>query len=148
MPFVTKFTSAIIEQKISVIVKNLYFKLLADNIILSILKKFSLKKIESNIKKDACFLDFLIKKAASIRKVNVTNCSNKTTNSRKDFYLINNKSENNATDKYNLNDLRESIHSGNSNFDVDLILKDDRDYGQNKVFIVIISFYIIAYTQN
>ncbi len=37
------------------IVKNLYFKLPANNITPSILEEFSLKKIESNIKVDVPF---------------------------------------------------------------------------------------------
>ncbi len=55
------------------IVKNPYFKLLANNITPSILEKFSLKKIESNIKADAPFLHSLIKKASGVNKANVTN---------------------------------------------------------------------------
>ena len=48
----------IIKKKMNGVVKNLYFKLSTNNINLSILKEFSLKKIKSNIKVDAIFSTF------------------------------------------------------------------------------------------
>lgn len=44
-----------------------------NNITLFILKKFSLEKIESNIKVDISFFYFLIKEVSSVQKVNVAN---------------------------------------------------------------------------
>ena len=52
---VTKLASATVKQEIDTIIKNLYFKLSANNIIPSILEEFSLEKIENNIKVDALF---------------------------------------------------------------------------------------------
>lgn len=53
---VTKFASAIVKQKIDVIVKNPYFKLSANNITFTtIFKEFSLKKINNNIIADLFF---------------------------------------------------------------------------------------------
>ena len=52
------------------IVKNFYFKLLANNITLSILQEFSLEKIKNNIKVDVLFFYSLIKKASGIKKFN------------------------------------------------------------------------------
>lgn len=63
----------IIKQKIDIIVKKPYVKLWANNITLSILEKFSLEKIENNIKTDALFFHFLIKKVFGIKKVNIAN---------------------------------------------------------------------------
>ncbi len=54
------------------VVKNLYFKLIADNITPSTLEEFFLEKIESNIKADVLFLHSLIRKASGVKKVNAT----------------------------------------------------------------------------
>ena len=74
MSLVTKLILAIVKQKMDAIIKNLYFKLSANNITPSILEKFSLEKIKSNIKVDAPFLYSLIKEASGVKKINVTNC--------------------------------------------------------------------------
>lgn len=52
------------------IAKNLYFKFSANNVTLSILGDFLLKKIESNIKADALFFLSSIKEASSVKKIN------------------------------------------------------------------------------
>lgn len=65
---ITKLVSGKVKQKIDDIVKNLYFKLLANNITASILKEFCLKKIKSNIKADAPFFYSLIRKVSGIKK--------------------------------------------------------------------------------
>ena len=70
---VTKLALATIKQKMDAVIKNPYFKLLANNITPSILKEFFLEKIENNIKADAFFLHSLIKEISGIRKVNVIN---------------------------------------------------------------------------
>ena len=62
-----------VKQQINIIIKNLYFKLLINNITVFIFEKFFFKKIESNIKADIFFLHSLIKKAFDIKKVNATN---------------------------------------------------------------------------
>ena len=67
-----------VKQEIDVVIKNLYFKLLADNITPSTLKNFFLEKIESNIKVDTTFFHSLIREASDIQKVNIIN-SNKNT---------------------------------------------------------------------
>ena len=58
------------------VLKNFYLKLSANNITLSIFKEFFLKKIENSIQADAFFFHSLIKKASSVKKVNIAN-SNK-----------------------------------------------------------------------
>lgn len=58
------------------VVKNPYFKLSADNITPSMIEKFFLEKIHSNIKTNISFLHFLIKKSASIKMINTTNYDN------------------------------------------------------------------------
>lgn len=73
MSYVTKLVSVTVKQKIDAIVKNSYFKLLANNITPSILKEFSLKKIESNIKADTSFFHSSIREASSVKKVNAAN---------------------------------------------------------------------------
>ncbi len=55
MSLVTKLASAIVKQKTDMVVKNPYFKLPANNITLSTLKKFFLEKIKSIIKVDVLF---------------------------------------------------------------------------------------------
>lgn len=70
---IIKLTLVIIKQEMNIIIKNLYLKLLANNITFSILKKFFLKKIESNIKINISFFYFLIKKLSIIKKVNTIN---------------------------------------------------------------------------
>ena len=72
MSLVTKLVSATVKQEIDAVVKNPYFKLPANNITLSILEKFFLEKIESNIKADILFLHSLIREASGVKKVNVT----------------------------------------------------------------------------
>ena len=67
---VIKLASVTVKPEIDIIVKNPYFKLLANNIIFSILEKFFLKKIESNIKADAPFFYSLIREVSGIKKVN------------------------------------------------------------------------------
>ena len=47
--------STIVKQEINLIIKNLYFKFLANNIILSIVEGFFSEKIKSNIKMNAIF---------------------------------------------------------------------------------------------
>lgn len=64
---VTKFMLATMKQEMDAIVKNLYFKLLTSNITFSIIEKFSLKKIDNNIKVAKFFLHFLIQKAIDIK---------------------------------------------------------------------------------
>ncbi len=71
--FVTKLTSAMVKQGIDALVKNLYFKLLANNITPSILEEFSFEKIKSNIKTDALFFYSLIREVSDVKKVNTTN---------------------------------------------------------------------------
>lgn len=79
MSLITKFVSVIVKQELDIIIKNLYFKLLADNITLSRLSLmiFFLKKIKNNIKLDALFLNPLTKEVSTIKKVNaITNHKN------------------------------------------------------------------------
>lgn len=54
------------------VIKNSYFKLLANDITPSILKKFSLEKIKSNIKTNAYFLYSPIKKISMLLIVTTT----------------------------------------------------------------------------
>ena len=69
----TKLASARVKQEMDAVVKNPYFKLLANNITPSILEEFSVEKIESNIKVDALFFYSLIKEVSGIKKVNAAN---------------------------------------------------------------------------
>lgn len=76
----------------AVIVKNPYFKLLANNISLFILKKFFLEKIDSNIKANASFLHFLIQEIVNIKIDNTINYDHDisittffTTNTKKNY---------------------------------------------------------------
>lgn len=62
-----------VKQEINAIVKNIYFKLSANNITSSILEEFFLEKIKNNIKADALFLFFIIKEVSDIKKINVGN---------------------------------------------------------------------------
>lgn len=71
--FITKLALVMIKQKINTIITNLYFKLLANNINLSTSDKFFLEKINSNIKVNASFLQFLIIEVTNIRNINITN---------------------------------------------------------------------------
>lgn len=57
---VIKLAIAIVKQEINTVVRNPYFKLLANNITPFTLEEFSLNKIDSNIKADALFLHSLI----------------------------------------------------------------------------------------
>ena len=56
-----------------IIVKKIYFKLLANIITFFIFEKFFLEKIKSNIKTDVIIFYSLIKEAFGIQKVNTTN---------------------------------------------------------------------------
>lgn len=47
--FATRIVSVMVKQKIDAVIKNPYFKLLANDITPSIVEEFSLEKIESNI---------------------------------------------------------------------------------------------------
>lgn len=94
MSLVIKLVSATIKQKIDTVIKNPYFKLLANNIILSILKKFFLEKIDSNIKMNIFFLHSLIWEKASVKIVNIADYDSDTsattlfaTNSKKNLYF-------------------------------------------------------------
>lgn len=94
MLFIIKLTLAMIKQKIDAVIKNFYFKLSANNITSSILKKFFLEKIQSNLKVDAPFFHSLIRETSGVQKINVTNSdknmSNTTllaTKSREDCYF-------------------------------------------------------------
>lgn len=70
---VTKYILVTVKQKIDAVVKNLYFKLLANNITLFILEGFFLEKIENNIKVDVLFFHSLIREASGIIKINAVN---------------------------------------------------------------------------
>ena len=63
---ITELILITVKQEIDMVIKNLYFKLLADNITPSIFKKFSLEKIESNIKVDIFFFHSLIRETSDI----------------------------------------------------------------------------------
>lgn len=80
MSLVTELALAMVKQEINSVVKNPYFKLLANNITLSTLEEFSLEKIESNLKADASFFYFLIREASGIQKVNAANGDKNTSN--------------------------------------------------------------------
>lgn len=71
MSLITKLASATVKQEIDAVIKNPYFKLLADNITPFTLEEFSLKKIESNIKADAPFFHSLIREVSNVKKVNI-----------------------------------------------------------------------------
>lgn len=58
MLFIIKLALAIVIKKLDVIIKNFYFKFLPDNISLSIFERFSLKKVDSNIKIHVLFCIF------------------------------------------------------------------------------------------
>ena len=66
MLLITELVLARVKQEMDIIIKNSYFKLLANNITLSILEKFYLEKIENNIKADISFFHFLKGEAFSI----------------------------------------------------------------------------------
>lgn len=132
----------------NVIIKDLYLKLLTNNIIFSIFKEFSIEKIESNIKENASFLHSLIRELTSIKKINAINRGNKMANSKKYLHFWNNKSKNHAINKYNFNDSNKGNNSSNLNFDLNIISKSNRNCHSNKAFIAIISFYMIAYVWN
>lgn len=77
-----------------VVVRNLYFKLLVNNITLSTLKVFFLEKIDSNIKEDISFLHSLIQEITSVKIVNTADCDNNifattffAANSKKTLYF-------------------------------------------------------------
>ena len=73
MSFVSKLVSVRVKQEMNAIVKNLYFKLPANNITPSTLKEFCLKKIKNNITADVIFFYSLIEKASGVKKVNAGN---------------------------------------------------------------------------
>ena len=73
MSLVTKLASGTVKEEKYIVVKNPYFKLPANNITLSTFEKFSLKRIESNIKADILFLYSPIRKASGVKKVNAAN---------------------------------------------------------------------------
>lgn len=96
MLLVTKLVLPIVKQKMDAVVENLYFNLSANNITSSTLKKFSLKKIDSNIIADVSFLHCLIQEAAGVKIVNTTNYDNNTSatiffaaNSKENLYFRN-----------------------------------------------------------
>lgn len=60
------------------VVRNLYFKLSANNITFSILEKFFLEKIDSNIKANISFLYLLIQEAVGIKIINIANFDSNT----------------------------------------------------------------------
>lgn len=74
MLLVTKLAIATIKQKIDTVLRNLYFKLPADNITLFTLEKFFLEKIDNNIKVNTTFLHSLIQEAAGVKIINTTDC--------------------------------------------------------------------------
>lgn len=73
MSLITKFILVIVKQKIDIVVKNSYFKLLAYNITPFILEEFFLKKIKNNIKANISFFYSLIREVSGIKKVNAAN---------------------------------------------------------------------------
>ena len=145
MSLVIKLALAIIKQEMDVVVKNPYFKLLADNITLSTLEEFSLEKIKSNLKADAPFFHSLIREASGIQKVNningdknMSNTTHLAAKSKKDCYSQHSRresqgknihfqhiqSENNTADRYNFdNDLSESSDSSDSDSDPNAVPK-------------------------
>ncbi len=70
---ISKLTSAMVKQEIDTVIKNIYFKLSANNITPSTLKEFFLGWIKINIKADALFLYSLIREVSSVKKVNDAN---------------------------------------------------------------------------
>ena len=73
MLHVTKLVLVIVKQEMDLIVKNHYFKLLANNITPFTHEKFSLERIESNFKMDTLFFYFLIREISTVQKVNTAN---------------------------------------------------------------------------
>lgn len=151
-------------------VKNLYFKFSANNIASYTLEEFFLKKIESNLKTNALFFHFLIRKSSRIQKVDTTNSDKNTfnitflaaksredchcqcsrrENQEKNIYSQHIWSKNNIANKYSSdNDSNEGFDSNDSNSNLNAILKEQRNCCQNKALIAIISFCIIAYRRN
>ncbi len=62
-----------VKQEMNAVIKNLYFKLLANNITFSTFEEFFLEKIKSNIKINALFLYSLIREVSGVKKVNTAN---------------------------------------------------------------------------
>lgn len=96
MSLVTKFVLTSVKYEIDIVVKNLYFKLLANIINLYIFKELSLEKIDSNIKADVSILYFLIWEAADIGIVNTANYNSDisattlfTANNKENLYFWN-----------------------------------------------------------
>lgn len=170
MSLVTKLASATVKQKMNAIVKNLYFKLPANNITPSILEEFSLKKNESNIKADALFLHSLIRKASGVKKVNAANGDKNmsattplATKSREDcqfqhsqreseggdIHSRHTQSKNNTADKFSFNkDSSEGYDSSDSDSNPDVIGKGYRNCYRNKALIATVSFCMMAYARN
>lgn len=80
MSLIIELTLAMVKQEIDTVIKNPYFKLSANNIILSTLEEFSLEKIESNLKADVSFFHSLIREASGIQKVIAANGDKNTSN--------------------------------------------------------------------
>lgn len=118
------------------IVKNPYFKLLVNNIILSILKEFYLKKVDSNIITDIPFLHSLNQEIVDIKIVNIANCDHNislntlsTANNKEKLNFWNNENKNNDFDKYSSSDkLNEGLCNNKSDSDSDILLKGHCNY--------------------
>lgn len=80
MSLITKLALAMVKQEMDTVVKNLYFKLSANNITPSTLEEFSLEKIESNLKADALFFHSLIREASDVQKINAADGDKNTSN--------------------------------------------------------------------
>lgn len=168
MSFIIKFALGMVKQKIDTVVKNLYFKLSANNKIFSILEKFFLENIENNFKANALFFYSPIKKTSSIQKVNIANsdknrfniislaakrknyCHSQNTqreSQRRNLYIHHIQSKNNIANRYSFdNNSGDCSYNNDSDFVYDLILKSYQNYCQNKAFIATISLCIIVYT--
>ena len=151
-------------------VKNPYFKLPVNNITFSTFEKFSLEKIESNIKADALFLHSLIRKTSGVKKVNAID-GNKNISAttpltmkskkdrqfwhsqkeskRRDIHSRHTQSKNNTANKFSSNkDLSKGYDSSDSDSNPNVIEKSYRNCRQNKTLITTISFYMMAYARN
>ncbi len=154
MSLVTKLATATVKQEMDTVVRNPYFKLLANNITPSMLEEFSLEKIDSNIKADAPFLHFLIQEAAGVEIVNTANCDSDTSattssaaNSEENLYFRNSQSENDVSDEYSSgNESSGGLGSDKSDSDPDVVQKGHRDRRRNKALIATVSFCMLAYT--
>lgn len=137
-------------------VKNFYFNLSDNNITLSILEGFSLKKIDNNIKADISFLHFLIWEVVGVKIINTADYNSDTsattpfaTNNKKNLHFRNSQDKNDISNKYSSSDeSTEDLGSDKSDFNPDEIQKNHYDCYQNKVFITIMSLYMLIYAQN